>query len=203
MKKIVLALLVFGGLTSLHATHDEFCITCPQGIQGEQGEQGPIGETGATGATGNDGADGQDGSDGQDGTNGLDGQDGATGADGQDGIDGTNGVDGSDGADGRVDYTEVNKFMQEFRQRAKDAEKYQAESNAGASAMASIDFGSTKKGDTFGGIGIGYSSTYNTNGVAGAVGIKHGMTDTEAIIIKAWGANSKSYGAGLGVTTKF
>ena len=69
--------------------------------------------------------------------------------------------------------------------------------------MAVIDFGSVCEGETAGGIGIGYAHSFDGSSTAGALGIKHGLTDDTAVVAKGWGASSDSYGGGLGLVHKF
>lgn len=69
---------------------------CPYGHQHQGSCQGPPGA---------------DGEDGQDGTDGIDGRDGKDGADGIDGRDGRDGIDGLNGLDGIVDYTTINRNL--------------------------------------------------------------------------------------------
>lgn len=138
------------------------------------------------------GENGVNGNDGQNGSDGKDGQDGMDGRDGYDGSDGRDGVDGSDGTDGVVDYSYVDKTFEYTRDVA-----------AGSMAVSTIDFGTTCKGVTEGGIGIGYSDSFNGSSTAGAVGIKHGFTDETAGVVKAWGTDSDTYSVGAGITHRF
>jgi len=84
---------------------------------------------------------------------------------------------------------------------------YSADTAAGGIAVASIDFGTVKEGETEVGAGIGYSAgdfTYmKSDSFAGAVGIKHGISDQDALIGKAWYGSNGGYAVGAGVTHKF
>lgn len=73
---------------------------------------------------------------------------------------------------------------------------------AGATAISSIDFGSLKKGETEGGAGVGTSKSYIGTDFAGAIGLKHGVTDSTAGIIKGW-KSKRSHAIGMGVVHKF
>jgi hypothetical protein len=151
---------------------------------------------------GNDGNNGKDGKDGKDGTNGKDGVDGTNGTNGTNGNDGMDGSNGSDGVDGKdaVDYTAI---IEEYKQELDDMYQYGVDVSAGAIAVSSIDFGSVGKGETEIGMGVGVSGGGDFTGYAGALGIKHGLTDEDAVIGKAWYAGHKNYAVGAGLTHKF
>jgi len=185
MKKILMAVVAVFGLTGVvHATGYDipeydictiFPEACVPGPVGPQGEQGEQGPIGETGATGPKGDTGE------------------TGPQGEQGEPGKDGVDGKDGV---VDYSQFMKFREE-------AVEYAQDTSAGNSAMASIDFGSTCKGVTEVGIGYGYASSFNGSSSAGAVGLKHGLTDVDAVIVKGWAASSDSNGFGVAITHRF
>ena len=172
----------------------EFCEQHPDspicgyggGVDGKDGRDGIDGKDGIDGQDGERGSDGKDGLDGKDGTNGSDG---GVGSDGRDGLDGT---DGTNGKDGIIDYSYIDKTFEYTRDVA-----------AGSMAVSAIDFGTTCKGVVEIGAGIGYADSFNGSSTAGAVGLKHGMTDADALIIKAWGTDSDTYAVGAGITHRF
>lgn len=213
MKKILLAImLTFGMASATEFIVPDLCndlgIGCPgpvgpvgpegpQGIQGVQGEQGPIGETGAAGATGATGADGETGAQGERGLQGASGEQGETGQAGATGVAGRDGSDGADGADGKVDYAEINRKIENDRKRI-------AETNAGAAAMAVIDFGNLAEGQTQGGFGFGAGDTGAEQKWAAAIGAKHGLSDDTAVVVKGYyGLGGNANGVGVGFVKTF
>ena len=190
MKKLLViigALIALTVYASANGGDYEFCQEHPDSpICGYGGQDGRDGIDGNDGTDGRDGVDGERGERGEDG---ADGKDGSNGADGRAGVDGSNGTDGKDGV---VDYSYVDKTFEYTRDVA-----------AGSMAVSAIDFGTTCKGVTEIGAGIGYADSFNGSSTAGAVGIKHGFTDKTAGIVKAWGAGSDTYAIGAGVTHRF
>ncbi len=188
MKKIITLTLL--ALVPLMACELPPC-DCPPGEQGIQGEKGDKGEKGNTGETGRTGSKGSNGNDGKDGVDGI------TGSNGSNGSNGINGTNGKNDSSLKVEIAS----LQEQLKKAKD---FETNSAAGNTAMASIDFGTTNTGETEIGIGAGISSGAGLDtAYAGAVGIKHGINDTDAIISKAWVSKDSAYGVGVGVTHKF
>ncbi len=63
------------------------------------------------------------------------------------------------------------------------------------------------KGQTEIGAGFGVSSgkygSGSVQGYAGALGLKHGLTDEDAVIVKGWMSDSANYAVGAGVTHRF
>lgn len=223
MKKIMISLVAIAAMITMASANGgdaEFCFLHPDSPI--CGSVGPVGPTGADGIDGKDGIDGEDGRDGVDGIDGIDGVDGVAGQDGLDGRDGAdgakgdtgavgdrgdngnNGADGNDGADG-VDFNSYyyQQTLNEFIKYAKEATEYYEDAAAGAAAIGAIDFGTTCEGQTEGGIGIGHSSSFSGSSTVGAVGIKHGITDTEAFIVKGWMADSDAYAIGAAMTHRF
>jgi len=201
------------------------------GAKGNKGDKGNRGNRGRTGAAGNNGTDGSNGTNGIDGSNGVDGVDGTngtkgdqgndgsngndgmdgtagntggTGNNGNDGINGKNGKNGSDGVDGK-DGRDGNDFNAgEYNAQLHKVEQYQVDSAAGNIAASSIDFGTTLEGVTEVGAGFGMSSGAGLEtGYAGAVGIKYGFSDVDAVIGKAWVSGNSNYGVGVGATHRF
>ena len=78
---------------------------------------------------------------------------------------------------------------------------------AGSIATSAIDFGTVGEGVTEIGVGVGVSGGdfYGTTetGYAGALGLKHGLTDEDAVIVKGWYGSNKAYGVGAGLTHRF
>ncbi len=188
------------------------------GTDGQDGQDGTAGATGNTGATGSAGANGKDGTDGIDGTDGTDGVKGDTGAAGSNGVDGVDGSDGSDGTDGkdgetlsfdkyREELSEYKAELAEYQEKLDDTFQYTADAAAGNMATAAIDFGTVGMGQTEGGIGLGISGgDYGGSTVRGyaiGIGVKHGISDTEALIAKGWYAGNDSYAIGGGMTKRF
>ena len=221
MKKLLLTLLIFGGYALATTNHNPVFNDCNDwhqtgcGEQGEQGERGDTGQTGATGAMGETG---------QNGTTGSQGETGDTGATGQDGINGQDGIDGIDGVDGAslseiaeyysdeyarqldviADIAEsYNQVIDELMSKAKEATEYYEDLAAGSAALAAVDFGTTAKGVTELGFGIGHSSSFDGSSTVGALGAKYGLTDTEASIVKGWYSGNESYAIGGAITTRF
>jgi len=195
MKKIVLALLVATGMT--------YAIDCSV-YPDSSGIDTRLWHESCAPVFAEPGPQGEPGIDGIDGKDGIDGQDGADGRDGNDGADGRDGIDGKDGEDGKdfnsaLYVKEYTKLIKELR----DSQEYAMQADAGNTAMAVIDFGSVCKGETAVGVGVGTSHSRFGTAVAGAVGAKQGITDDTAVVAKAWGANSDSYGGGLGLVHKF
>ena len=83
------------------------------------------------------------------------------------------------------------------------SEDYALASSAGASAMAVVDFGNVRKGQTQIGVGAGYAHGRFADGsgssYAGALGLKYGITDRTAVVVKAWVGQHNAYGGGVGV----
>ena len=196
------------------------------GADGQDGADGATGATGATGSAGTNGTDGSNGLDGKDGVDGNDGTDGAAGtdgndgakgdtgnsgtdgSDGSDGTDGDDGVDGADGKDGEVVGLDAYKEqMEQYQVSLQEASDYTADTAAGGIAVSAIDFGTVGVGETEIGMGVGYSSgdfSYmSVDSFAGAIGIKHGLTEQDAAIGKAWYGSNGGYAIGAGLTHKF
>ena len=97
--------------------------------------------------------------------------------------------------------------LAEYQIKLDDVADYTADVAAGNMAIAAIDFGTTGKGVTEIGMGIGYSSANYGSGsvssVAGGLGIKHGITDEDALIGKVWLGEHGAYAVGGAVTHRF
>lgn len=132
---------------------------------------------------------------------GPQGEKGDTGEQGPAGADGKDGKDGRDGKDFNSKGYELT--IKEFLKYGKEATEYYEKSAAGAAAIAAIDFGSTCKGVTVGGIGVGTSKSFTGRSNAVGVGIKHGLTDTDAVIVKGWVAGSDAHAIGAGFMHRF
>lgn len=103
------------------------------------------------------------------------------------------GVDGIDGKDGVVNYSYLKNVYNRI-----------AESNAGSASMAVIDFGTVAKGETAGGLGIGAGDTGQERKWAVGAGVKHGMTDKTAVVVKGYyGTGGHANAVGAGVVHKF
>ncbi len=208
MKKIILSLLLFIGLTAtLHATHSyDGCSVCV-GEQGPIGEQGPQGEQGIQGERGEQGLRG---------LSGLRGLNGTNGSDGINGVNGTDGVDGADGANGTttlehtysLDETEIDALKSSYQKQAErvlDAMDGLAEQglnlSAGANAVSAIDFNADHKGHSIG-FGYGFGNTWKDyRGGAGALGYQYAWTHKEydvSVVVKSWAGKQETYGVGFG-----
>ena len=87
-----------------------------------------------------------------------------------------------------------------------DVYKRLGETNAGAASISAIDFGTVAKGETAGGLGLGTGDTGASVGAMYAVGagLKHGVDDDTAVIIKGYyGTRGHSNAVGAGVVHKF
>ena len=211
MKKILIALIAFGGFALAvqnlvaYCTVNPLAAEChPEGIQGEQGVQG---ETGETGADGIDGIDGIDGQDGNDGANGTDGLDGVTGDDGSDGIDGADGADGTDGTNGTFDNSLYTRLAAQQKELYTEMINQGQNMQAGSMAVSAIDFNSDHKGHSIG-WGLGTGNTWdNYRAVAGAFGYQYGLTTQNdldvSFVVKAWVGREDSYGMGMGGVVGF
>ena len=212
MKKLFIAALAVFGLTiganatqliaycTLHPL-DSKCHPKPvPGPKGEKGDKGDKGDRGKTGKTGKTGAQGEPGKDGKDGLNGKNGENGKNGANGKNGqtIVGPQGPEGKPGAKG------------DKGDKGEDGKDYFGGTDAnraaaGSIAVDSIDFGTTHAGVLEVGAGVGYAEASSTadGEVAGGLGLKYGITDTTAGIVKGWVADESSYAVGAGVTYRF
>ena len=194
MRNIILALLIFSGLTALYASETDyrFCADqpvsaiCPNGGCLVTGEGcGYSGSTDGFSAYQLAVAYGFEGSE----VEWLNSLKGADGADGADGVDVTS-------KQYTAAYQQVIAEYRKIREYAEDVA-------AGSMAVNAIDFGTTAKGVTELGGGVGVSHSYGGSSWAVGVGAKHGITDTEAVIVKGWLVNSSSYSVGAAVTTRF
>ena len=89
-----------------------------------------------------------------------------------------------------------------MREEVRQATELANKAIAGATAIAAIDFGSTAKGKTEVGFGIGVSDSYVGTDYAAGFGAKHGITDTTAVIFKGFSGKKARAGA-LGITYSF
>jgi len=187
MKKMLLAMMLTIGMASATDwelppidTCEAFGLGCPgpvgpEGPQGEKGDKGDKGDTGPMGATG---------------------PKGDTGATGETGATGLAGADGRDGIDfNSKGYEEAYyRTIYELRKAGETANQ----AVAGSVAISAIDFGTTCKGKTEVGAGIGVSDSYIGTDYAAGIGVKHGFTDSTAGVIKGWKSkNSEAVGAAL------
>ena len=182
MKKLLMILGVVG-ITGVYAAED-VCAKNPEHplcqnvvtIVGPVGPEGPQGEQGPIGETG---------------ATGPKGDTGATGPAGKDG------VDGKDGRDGIVNYSLIDKWIQTQRE-------FTSSVNANNQALAAIDFGNTAKGVTQGGVGFGVADWGTVRNYGTAVGVKHGIEDDTAIIIKgSYATGGDASGVGIGFVHTF
>ena len=100
-------------------------------------------------------------------------------------------------------YTNLDNEFAIIDYQATRASRFFGQATAGAIATSSIDLGSVSKGETEVGVGAGVSSSYISTVYAGAVAVKHGITDKNAIIVKGWKSDGSSYSVGVGTTYKF
>ncbi len=92
----------------------------------------------------------------------------------------------------------------QMQQDLSDLHDYTFDFSAGSIAVATIDFSSTQEGKYSLGFGMGTSTDFdNLYSTAGAVGLKYGISDTSAIISKAWIGSNGTGALGVGYSFDF
>ena len=165
------------------------------------GQDGAKGDKGDTGAAGANGAAGKNGAAGANGAAGSNGHAGKNGKDGRNGVNGTNGRDGND-----FNSAAYRAELSTYQAKLNDANQFTADSAAGSIATSAIDFGTLNKGETEIGLGFGTASGQygqgSTQGYAGAIGLKHGFTEMDSGVVKAW-STGDNYAVGGAIIHKF
>ena len=100
-------------------------------------------------------------------------------------------------------YTNVDNTFAVIDYKATRASRFFGQATAGSIATSSIDFGSVSKGETEVGVGAGVSSSYISTVYAGAIAVKHGITDDTSVVVKGWKSDGSSYSLGVGSTFRF